>query len=230
LWLGFVLLFFLILNKLRNTKPSNRKRGLIWLLMILCSGFIFLTFIAALFPPSAIDLDISTAVQSTQSPGLDSTMKFISWFGAFPVPMFIGLLVAITFFLFKLRREAIFVLLTFTSGAISTIIKIIVDRPRPTVNLVRIVEVARQQSFPSGHTLFYTIFFGFLLVLMWNLKQISRIVRVTVTIISVFLILTIPFSRIYLGAHWFTDVLGGFILGLICLYIISVFYLKKARA
>ncbi|MGY0036281.1 phosphatase PAP2 family protein [Pedobacter sp. NJ-S-72] len=65
---------------------------------------------------------------------------------------------------------------------------------------------------------------------MWNLKQINNIVRVTVVVISAFLILTIPFSRIYLGAHWFTDVLGGLILGLICLYIISVLYLKKAQA
>lgn len=222
--------FFVILYNLGNTITSNRKRVLICLLLILCSGFIFLTFIAALFPPSAIDLEISKAVQSTQSPGLDSVMKFISWFGAFPVPMFIGLLVAMIFYLSKLRREAIFVVLTFSSGAISTIIKIIVNRPRPTVNLVRIVEVARQQSFPSGHTLFYTIFFGFLLVLMWNLKQVSNRMRITVAFVSAFLILTIPFSRIYLGAHWFTDVLGGFILGLICLYIISIFYLKKARA
>ena len=213
-----------------NTVTANRKRVLIWLLIIFSLGFIFLTFIVALFIPSAIALEISKAVQSTQSPGFDSAMNFISWFGAFPVPMFIGLLVAITFYLFKLRREAIFVLLTFSSGAISSIIKIIVNRPRPTVDLVRIVEVARQQSFPSGHTLFYTIFFGFLLVLMWNLKQINSIVRVTVAVISAFLILTIPFSRIYLGAHWFTDVLGGFILGLICLYMISVFYFKKAQA
>ncbi|QNK64144.1 phosphatase PAP2 family protein [Pedobacter sp. PAMC26386] len=156
-------------------------------------------------------------------------MKWISWFGAFPVPLFMGLLVAITFYLFKLRREALFVMLTFISGAISTIIKILVNRPRPTANLVRIVEIAKQQSFPSGHTLFYTIFFGFLLVLMWNLKQINAVLRITVTVISAFLILTIPFSRIYLGAHWFTDVLGGFILGLICLYIIGAFYLKKTK-
>lgn len=214
---------------MRNTITSNRKILIIWLIIILCSGFIFLTFIAALFPPSAIDLEISTAVQSTQSPGLDSAMKFISWFGAFPVPMFIGLLVAVIFYLFKFKREAIFIILTFISGIISTVIKFIVDRPRPTMDVVRIVEIARQQSFPSGHTLFYTIFFGFLLVLMWNLKQINVIVRTIVTVISASLILMIPFSRIYLGAHWFTDVLGGFILGLICLYMISILYLKKAQ-
>jgi membrane-associated phospholipid phosphatase len=215
---------------LENTIKSNRKGVLIWLLIILCSGFIFLTFIAAFFPPSGIDLEISTAIQSAQSPELDSVMKFISWFGAFPVPMFMGLLVAIAFYLFKLRREALFVVLTFISGAISSVIKILVDRPRPTMNLVRIVEIARQQSFPSGHTLFYTIFFGFLLVLMWNVKPINAILRTTITVISASLILMIPFSRIYLGAHWFTDVLGGFILGLICLYVISIFYLKKTQA
>ncbi|WP_160292144.1 phosphatase PAP2 family protein [Pedobacter lusitanus] len=183
----------------------------------------------ALFPPSALDLKISAAVQSIQSPELDRVMILISWFGAFPVPMFMGLLIAIIFYLFKFRREALFVVLTFVSGAISSIIKIIVNRPRPTVNLVRIVEVAKQQSFPSGHMLFYTIFFGFLLVLMWNFKQLNSWLRAGVSVISAFLILTIPFSRIYLGAHWFTDVLGGFILGLICLYIIGAFYLKKNR-
>ncbi|MBB5639042.1 undecaprenyl-diphosphatase [Pedobacter cryoconitis] len=213
---------------MENTLTSSKKRVLIWLLIILSLGFIFLTFIVTFFPPSAIDLKISAIVQSAQSPELDKIMTFISWFGAFPVPFFIGLFVAAIFYLFKFRTEAMFVLLTFTSGIISSVIKIIVNRPRPTSDLVRIVEVARQQSFPSGHTLFYVIFFGFLLTLMWRLKQINTAVRLTIATFSSFLILTIPFSRIYLGAHWFTDVLGGFILGLICLYFISVLYLKKA--
>lgn len=212
-----------------DTATVNRKRFLTWFLIILCSGFIFLSFIVALFPPSAIDLKVSALVQSTQNPELDRIMELISWFGAFPVPMFMGFVVAIIFYVFKFRTEALFVILTFVSGLISTVIKLLVNRPRPTVNLVRIVEIAKQQSFPSGHTLFYTIFFGFLLFLMWNLRQINLVLRIVVALLSAVLIITIPFSRIYLGAHWATDVLGGFILGLICLYFIVILYLKKAQ-
>jgi membrane-associated phospholipid phosphatase len=54
-------------------------------------------------------------------------------------------------------------------------------------------------------------------------------IRLMVTGICMTLIFTIPVSRIYLGAHWFTDVLGGFMLGLICLYILSYLYLKKKQ-
>lgn len=183
----------------------------------------------ALFPPSMLDLKISAAIQSVQGPELDQVMKFISWFGAFPVPLFMCLLVSLLFYLFRLRREAGFLLLTLISGLISTVIKMLVNRPRPTANLVRIVEVAKQQSFPSGHMLFYTIFFGFLLILMWNLKQINTGLRVIIAMISVLLILLIPVSRIYLGAHWFTDVLGGFTLGIIYLYGLGFLYLKDSR-
>lgn len=207
----------------------NTKRWLVGLFLVLCSGFIFLTFMVALFPPSAIDLKISQVIQSAQRPGLDQVMKFISWFGAFPVPLFICLLVSLLFYLARLRREAGFLLLTLISGLISTVIKMLVNRPRPTANLVRIVEVAKQQSFPSGHMLFYTIFFGFLLILMWNLKHINLAVRVITAVISVLLILLVPVSRIYLGAHWFTDVLGGFMLGVIYLYGLSFLYLRDSR-
>ena len=66
-----------------------------------------------------------------------------------------------------------------------------------------------------------------MVVLMYQLEDIPKYVRATVIGISLFLIFTVPFSRIYLGAHWFTDVMGGFLLGLICLYVLSWLYLRK---
>jgi membrane-associated phospholipid phosphatase len=206
---------------------KSKNRLLQTTLLVLVLGFIGLSALVFNFPASMIDLKISLKIQSSQSLTLDHVMGFISWFGTMPVS---GIMIAVTALVFLLtgyRREALFILLTAFSGLISTVIKVLIDRPRPTKDLVRIVEIARQQSFPSGHTLFYTIFFGFIIIVMGNLKSVYYPVRLTIIVCAALMILLIPFSRIYLGAHWFTDVLGGAILGILCLSVLGYFYLPK---
>jgi membrane-associated phospholipid phosphatase len=197
------------------------------LILFLTIGFIILTVFISFFPTSVLDIKFSDEVQEHQNPMLDQFMKLISWFGNVPISLYMALITAFLFFIFKYRREALFVLLTLTSGIVSSGLKFLINRPRPTKSLVRIIEHAKQQSFPSGHTLFYVVFFGFLMLLMYLLKTIPVYIRLTVTIVCAGMIFFVPFSRIYLGAHWFTDVLGGFIMGLICLYLLSHLYLKR---
>jgi len=205
----------------------NRKRIIFYVLGSIFLGFLLLTIIVTIFPPSAIDQEFSEEIQEHQYPLIDWVMKAISWPGSAPQSALIVLSVAIIFLIFKLKREAGFIILTLLSGVVSRVLKILIDRPRPTDDLVRIIEKAKHQSFPSGHVLFYVIFFGFLLILMYHLKEINRTLRIAVAAISAFLIFTIPISRIYLGAHWFTDVLGSALLGILGLYALSYYYLKK---
>ncbi|MHB1177405.1 MAG: phosphatase PAP2 family protein [Daejeonella sp.] len=209
---------------------AERKRTLLYVLGGIFLGFILLTFLVSLFPNSLVDREFSEEIQEHQYPLLDALMKIISWPGYTPESIIIVFLTSGTFMLFKKKRESLFILFTLLSGVISHSLKIIIDRPRPTVNFVRIIEIAKYQSFPSGHVLFYVIFFGFIIVLMNHLKAIQRRLRMTVISICIFLIFTIPFSRIYLGAHWFTDVLGGFMLGMLGLFILSYYYFKKKPA
>jgi membrane-associated phospholipid phosphatase len=207
----------------------RNKRLLIYLLGSIGTGFLLLTIFVMLVPAPLLDREFSHELQEHQNPLLDSMMAAISWFG---YPLYAAIMVtgtAFIFFIFNYRREALYVLLTLTSGLISTIIKFLVNRPRPSAPLIRIMGTNQQQSFPSGHVLFYVIFFGFLVLLMFRIKSILRMIRLMVTGICMTLIFTIPVSRIYLGAHWFTDVLGGFLLGLLCLYILSYLYLKKKQ-
>lgn len=205
------------------------KRIQIYVLGSVGIVFILLTVFVTFFPESLLDRAFSHEIQEHQNPALDWGMTAISWFGysQYAAIMVIGS--ASLFFIFKYRREALYVLLTLISGLISTVIKFLVNRPRPSAPLVRVLGTNQQQSFPSGHVLFYVIFFGFLMLLMIRLKSIPRVIRVSVTTISLFLICTIPISRIYLGAHWFTDVLGAFLLGLVCLYGLSYLYLRKSE-
>jgi undecaprenyl-diphosphatase len=206
---------------------KRRKRIIGYVLGVISIGFILLTISIFIFPHSFIDLAFSQEVQEFQNPFLDSSMKLVSWFGNSPGSYITILTGALMFLLFKFRREALFVLLTAVSALVSTLIKILVNRPRPSEPLVHVIQKANQQSFPSGHVMFYIVYFGFLTVLMYHLKTIPKAVRLIVAAISILLIFTVPYSRIYLGDHWFTDVLGGFLMGMLLLYLLSYFYFRK---
>ncbi|MBC8054347.1 MAG: phosphatase PAP2 family protein [Sphingobacteriaceae bacterium] len=204
-----------------------RKRLLCYVLGIITLGFIALTILIVTFPESVIDKEFSEEIQEHQHPILDNLMKIVSSVGIFPYSFILVIVSALIFFLFKLRKEALYICLTGISGVVSSGLKILINRPRPTEDVVRIIEQTKRQSFPSGHVLFYVVFFGFLALLMHHLKTIPRSIRITVGGISLFQIFMVPISRVYLGAHWFTDVLGGFLLGMLCLLILSYMYLRK---
>lgn len=208
----------------------RRKTLLIYFLGLLILGFLLLTVAISLFPYSSIDREFSEEVQEHAHPLLDTTMKGISFFGYAPFSIIMAVVISLLFYFFKYKKEAVFMLFTLFSGIVSAGTKILIGRPRPTEDLVRILEKAESKSFPSGHVLFYIVFFGFLTFLMFQLKTIPGTIRALVSIFSVGLIFTIPLSRIYLGAHWFSDVLGGSLIGILLLAILSLFYLKgKSR-
>ncbi|MES2808474.1 MAG: phosphatase PAP2 family protein [Bacteroidota bacterium] len=208
---------------------SKKEKVMQYIIAVIGLSFVVLTVFVFYFPNSVIDHTFSVTVQSYQHPVLDWLMKAISWPGYMPNTPVIIAATAIIFLIFKYKREAVFILLTSLSGAVSSIIKLLIDRPRPSEPLVKIMLKTHQQSFPSGHVLFYVVFFGFITVLMFEVKNIPQYLRFGVSALCLFIILTIPYSRVYLGAHWFTDVTAGFMLGLVCLYILSMFYLKSRR-
>jgi membrane-associated phospholipid phosphatase len=200
---------------------------MLWVLGVIAIGFVVLTVFVLLFPSSFIDREFSEEVQEHANPFLDTAMKVISSFGYTPNAPIMVTGTALLFLLFKRKKEALFVILTALSSLISLGIKILVNRPRPTDNIVKILVKTTEKSFPSGHVLFYVVFFGFLTVLMYEIKTIPKLIRYLVSALSLLLIFTIPYSRVYLGAHWFTDVTAGFFLGLLYLYGLSVWYLRK---
>ena len=208
---------------------ANKNRLLVNTLFVITTAFIVLSCFIYFFPLSSIDLDISREIQEHHNVTLDRLMAMISIFGTMPYSAITVGLAALLFFIFKLRKEALFILLTALSGLVSSLIKLLINRPRPAKDLVRIIEITREQSFPSGHTLFYTVFFGFLIIIMGNLKSVNHYFRKAIICLSSAMILLIPFSRIYLGAHWFTDVLGGALLGVLCLSVLGYFYLPKTE-
>lgn len=206
-----------------------KKNTVLICLFALIISFISLSIFVVHHPIPNLDLKISLFIQKYHSDPLDKIMLAISFFGELPYSLLMVIIVAAIFYLFKFKREAYFIISILSSGLLILGIKNVIDRPRPTEFYVRLVEINRFQSFPSGHVLSYVLFFGFMIVLMKTLKTIPKITRNIITYVSAFYMITIAFSRVYLGAHWFTDTLGGFILGLICLFPLCYFYFKKKQ-
>lgn len=154
-------------------------------------------------------------------------LYIVSLFGK---PLISGIMVglaALLFWSYKYYRETIYVLLTPIGVAINSLVKIIVNRPRPSANIVKILITETDRSFPSGHVNFYTIFFGFLFVVLFFTPRMPKTLRYLIQAFSLFLIITISFSRVYLGVHWVTDTIGGYLLGLIILSVFLYYYFKS---
>lgn len=96
------------------------------------------------------------------------------------------------------------------SVALSSIVKVLVGRPRPHVGAV--IATANGYSFPSGHVTQSVAVYGALSMLATPLLTGAR-ERVTAWLVASLIVALIAFSRLYLGVHWATDVLGGFALG-----------------
>lgn len=132
---------------------------------------------------------------------------FITDFGSASVLIIICLL---SFFLAKKRRYGMSITINLlVIFILNIILKNIFQRPRPE-NLMLITETGF--SFPSGHSMVSMAFYGYLIYLAY--KKIYNIpARNTTCILLSLLIILIGISRIYLGVHYASDVLGGFCLG-----------------
>jgi undecaprenyl-diphosphatase len=109
------------------------------------------------------------------------------------------------------RRLSLYLLLTgWVGGAIDTVVKLIVNRDRPS--LVHPIATAGGKSFPSGHTMAATYGFGALLLAF--LPLIDRRFRLPAIGTWLVLVALVALSRLGLGVHYITDVIGGFVLGL----------------
>lgn len=208
---------------------STRDRRLLFSFIgLLVAGFTILSVIVALIPAGTFDVAFSERFQRYDHPWFDKLMKFTSWFGY-------GWQTALTvfgtagiFFLLRRRREGWYTILSALCLVPVFALKFAFGRERPATVLFDLVSNTQYQSFPSGHVALYVTFFGFIAFLMNRLKRYPRSVRRLVAGFCVGIILLVPFSRVYLGAHWFTDVMGGFIVGLICLIVLCLFYLRTA--
>lgn len=122
----------------------------------------------------------------------------------------------LVFFLFKTKKKKEIILLVLaliTSGGLAYILKEIIRKERPSVEFTyKIIESGF--SMPSGHALIATAFYGTIIYII-NKRVKNKYIKYISSILLGILIMLICVSRIYIGVHWASDVLVGFILGVI---------------
>lgn len=215
-------------NPLETVSPrAYIKRKLIFQLVIFFCiiGFCLLSFLAKYNSYLFFDPLITNLVQQINIYGFDTLMRFLSLIGNPPISFFLTSVIIILLFLIGKKKDGI-TILSSVAGIIllSLFLKIAISRPRPDPLLIQLrIPFEETMSFPSGHVLFYIGLFGILLFLSFTQLK-STLLRYFLSCICLSLIILIGFSRIYLGVHWFSDVLASYFIGFVWIFVVVSIY------
>ena len=142
---------------------------------------------------------------------LQECARDVTALGGFTVLTLITLLTVLILAMKRRRLQAaIFAATVLTGQALAALIKAIADRPRP--DIVAHFDLVYSSSFPSGHSTMAPVVYLTLAVIL-GAGEPRRDIRTLFFACAVVLVLAIGVSRVYLGVHWPTDVLAGWVLG-----------------
>jgi len=176
------------------------------------SSFIyFITFTEDVLAKQKLFTDtvISQSIYSLRTPELTSVMQFLSFLGGEFI-LFASVVITVALLLKGCKREAgLFSFAILFGFFLNNIIKYLLKVPRPTIDPLVIESF---YSFPSGHAMSSFIFYGILAYLVFHFTRKKRISLIA-TLLSLTIIFLIGLSRVYLGVHYRSDVLAGFVAG-----------------
>jgi len=164
-----------------------------------------------------IDLAIFEKLKPTVNSINNRIMLFITFLGKhqFLIPANLILI----FYFLLVNKQTWFsirvITISISSLVLMLLLKQLFQRKRP---LSPLLKAAKGLSFPSGHAIMAVTFYGLLVYILQHTVE-SDWLRILLTILLIILVILIGFSRIYLRVHYTSDVLGGFIIGLLWLLI-----------
>jgi len=181
--------------------------------------FILLFLLYKLDLLELVDNSVYSILINIKSDFITNLMKIITFFGS---TKFVVVLM-ILFFVISVRYKKFYIINIIIVGEVllNNIVKNIVRRDRPL--LINLVD-EKSFSFPSGHTMVSVVLYGFIIYLLIK-SNLNKKFKFFGTSFLIILIILIMLSRIYLGVHYFSDVLAGMCLALayllICIEIVE---------
>ena len=174
-----------------------------------------------------IDAEIMNLVMGFRNVKATKAFVFFTYLGDWRTIISLSIVAVVIFWLLRKRREIIFFLVALISGeVIKELLKFLIHRPRPDIRFSLIPE--NGYAFPSGHAVMSVIFYGIISYFIYKVckKLWQKLIVLFTFFIFIFLV---GFSRIYLGIHWTSDIIAGWLIGFsILVFFIIVFgQLKK---
>lgn len=197
--------------------------------LLLAGGFVLSisAYIYGIFP---FDQEVARQLRDFHHPLFTAAMGSVSYLGNGSTPVILVSVAAIICAIRKKWLEAFFVVATLSVVVIDGVLKVLVGRPRPSSAVLPYFnpfESVNQFSYPSGHVLFYVVFFGFLAYLSW--VHLTGRLRLITSSACIVLIVLIGPSRIFLGVHWMSDIIGSYIIGILWLIALIILYQRMLR-
>jgi len=162
-------------------------------------------------PLVAADVRIMNLVAALRTSFTAEVLLLFTYLGDWKIILSLGLVVVIVLWLVKQQRRAVLFVGAVVGGALAyTVIKLLIHRARPDIGFALVERTG--YSFPSGHATTAAVFYGLLGYFGYKLLP-RRWQKVLVVFLSLVVVFLIGLSRPYLGVHWMSDVLGGWLLG-----------------
>jgi membrane-associated phospholipid phosphatase len=176
------------------------------------------------------DLSVNRMIRSITLPGFSTLMVAISWLGSGIVPTILVVGAGVALMAAGFRLEGIICLIGVPLAAgINSLMKLLIARPRPDASIIEVMKHYDHHSFPSGHVVFFVVYFGFLFFLSYVLLRRGPLRNALFAVLGL-LIALIGVSRIYMGAHWPSDTIGAYLIGgLWLMLMIEIYRRVKAK-
>ncbi len=213
-------------SQLHTPLFSQNYQTMLTLFLVLLGAFSALTLLVMRAPIPLDELEITRRVQSGAARRTGPFLRLINFPGYPPQVLIIGLLLVVVPFLFGFKWLALMqAFVGLGVGLAAAIVKRLVQRPRPAPRVVTVTHIldGGLQSYPAGHCADYLARFGFIIYLLAQLPAPSWWVWLTMVVLGIF-IAFVGLARIYSGEHWLTDVIGGYLLGAIWLWLTIFLY------
>jgi membrane-associated phospholipid phosphatase len=196
----------------RRLASEGRERvfWISWLLVAL--GFGVMAGFAAVANYFPGDLWLAHRLQDVHAHAFSEALDWASRLAEIPLVVLVALGAALVLTLLARHLGAMWLVAALAVSLADTPVKLLVDRPRPASDLVHVSEKTASASFPSGHATAVILVYGFIFYLASFLIP-ARLLRFLVQASCLVIIVLTALQRVYVGAHWPSDVLGGFLFG-----------------